>query len=235
MLRLFVLLLLLANAAYFAWAEGLLAPLGLAPSVQAEPQRLGQQIKPDHLRLLRSDELKSIENAAAARAAAASAAVAAANSTPPVCLQAGPFDEAQARALRPLLGAALASGTWSLAAVAKERWIIYMGKYTSPPQLEKKRSELREIQVPFTDIAQGLLAPGLSLGSFDSQAEADSALTLLTRQGVRTAKIVPNGAATGSNYLLKLPLANAELRSLAQAQLQTAGEAVAAKALQACP
>jgi hypothetical protein len=233
MLRLFVLLLLLANGAYFAWAQGLLAPLGLAPSVQAEPQRLGQQIKPDQLRLLRSDELKNIENATAARAAAASAV--AASSTPPVCLQAGPFDEEQARALRPLLGAALSSGSWSLAAVAKERWIIYMGKYTSPPALEKKRSELREIQVPFTDIAQGLLAPGLSLGSFDSQAEADSTLTLLARQGVRTAKVLPGGAAAGSSYLLKLPLASAELRTLAQAQLQAAGEAVAAKALQTCP
>ena len=61
MLRLIVLLLLLANAAYFAWSQGLLAPWGIAPAQQSEPQRLEQQIKPQALRILAPDEARRLE------------------------------------------------------------------------------------------------------------------------------------------------------------------------------
>ena len=49
MLRLLILLLLLANAAYFAWSHGALAKLGLAPAHQTEPERLLQQVQPELL------------------------------------------------------------------------------------------------------------------------------------------------------------------------------------------
>jgi len=49
MLRLLILLLLLANAAYFAWSHGALAQLGLAPTHQTEPERLLQQVQPELL------------------------------------------------------------------------------------------------------------------------------------------------------------------------------------------
>lgn len=49
MLRLLILLLLLANAAYFAWSHGALAQLGLAPTHQTEPERLQQQVQPELL------------------------------------------------------------------------------------------------------------------------------------------------------------------------------------------
>lgn len=52
MLRLVIILLVLANAGYFAWTQGALAPLGLAPVQHAEPERLQAQIKPGSLRLL---------------------------------------------------------------------------------------------------------------------------------------------------------------------------------------
>jgi len=39
MLRLLVLLLVLANAGYFAWSQGLLAAWGFAPAATGEPQR----------------------------------------------------------------------------------------------------------------------------------------------------------------------------------------------------
>lgn len=57
MLRLTVLALILANAAYFAWAQGLLRPWGLGPSQPPEPQRLVQQIRPEALRVIRTDEV----------------------------------------------------------------------------------------------------------------------------------------------------------------------------------
>lgn len=52
MLRVAIWVLLLANAAYFAWTQGYLAPLGLAPEEQSEPQRLQSQVRPEALRLI---------------------------------------------------------------------------------------------------------------------------------------------------------------------------------------
>ncbi len=52
MLRWVIALLLLANAGYFVWTQGHLAPLGLAPAVEREPERLQGQIRPELQRLL---------------------------------------------------------------------------------------------------------------------------------------------------------------------------------------
>jgi len=57
MLRIFFLLLVLANGSYFAWSQGLLSTLGIAPSQQVESQRMTQQIRPQELRLLSAQEL----------------------------------------------------------------------------------------------------------------------------------------------------------------------------------
>ncbi len=55
-MRAFMLLLLLAaNAGYFAWTSGWLRDWGLAPATQAEPQRLAQQIRPEALRITGND------------------------------------------------------------------------------------------------------------------------------------------------------------------------------------
>jgi hypothetical protein len=63
MLRLVVLLLLLGNVAYWAWSSGRLRELGLAPSLQNEPQRVLQQIKPEALKRLTAPELRALESA----------------------------------------------------------------------------------------------------------------------------------------------------------------------------
>ena len=52
MLRWVIALLLLANAGYFLWTQGHLAPLGLAPTVEREPERLQGQVRPEVQRLL---------------------------------------------------------------------------------------------------------------------------------------------------------------------------------------
>ena len=51
MLKLLIVLLLLANAAYFAWSHGALAGLGMAPANPSEPHRLQQQLKPEQWRV----------------------------------------------------------------------------------------------------------------------------------------------------------------------------------------
>jgi cell division protein FtsN len=52
MLRALVLLLVLANGAFFLWSQGHLQTWGLAPDDQREPERLQQQIAPETVRLL---------------------------------------------------------------------------------------------------------------------------------------------------------------------------------------
>ena len=58
MLRLAVIVLLLANAGYFAWSQGHLRQWGYGPQEQAEPQRMNQQIRPETLQILRVNPSK---------------------------------------------------------------------------------------------------------------------------------------------------------------------------------
>lgn len=63
MLRLSVLLLLLANAAFFAWSQGLLASAGLAPVSPSEPQRIEQQLRPNDIRIIGAEAARSSDTA----------------------------------------------------------------------------------------------------------------------------------------------------------------------------
>ncbi|HRM55070.1 MAG TPA: SPOR domain-containing protein, partial [Ottowia sp.] len=62
-----VVLLLIANAAWFAWSQGWMRVLGLAPTVQSEPERMQRQVRPEALTLRPLDAA----SAAAPRAVAA--------------------------------------------------------------------------------------------------------------------------------------------------------------------
>ena len=176
MLRLIVLLLLLGNGAFYAWSQGLVAAWGIAPAQQSEPQRLAQQIRPEALRFLTSEEARRVDVTAVAR--------------PAECLQAGPLDEAQVVALRAGLQAWPAA-TWAIEpTVEAARWIVYMGKYPSAEAVSKKKGELRQLGVSFQSLVNPALEPGLSLGGFRTEGEADQYLSTLTERGVRTARVI---------------------------------------------
>ena len=51
MLRLLVLLLVVANLGYWAWADGHLRELGLGPPVEREPERVARQLHPEALKV----------------------------------------------------------------------------------------------------------------------------------------------------------------------------------------
>ena len=178
MLRLLVLLLLLANGGYYAWSRGHLLPWGLGPAQQAEPQRMGQQLRPEALRILPGEELRRVEAAVAAAPRAAE------------CLQSGLLDEPRLAALRPVLDA-FPPGSWAFEPASEPaRWIVYMGKYGDVEQLARKRAELRQLGVTFEPIANPELEPGLSLGAHASEAAAARQLETLAERGVRTARVV---------------------------------------------
>lgn len=177
MLRAFVLLLLLLNGAYLAWGQGWLLAVGLGPLPQREPQRLAQQIRPQAVELMTAKELARQQ----ARAQAAAA----------VCLQSGLMDEAQAEPVRRALQAALPAQAWVFDEfLTPERWMLYMGKFVTPADLAKKRAQLTALRLPFETLTDPALAPGLSLGNFDSQEKANAALNALLPQGVRSARVL---------------------------------------------
>lgn len=177
MLRLAVLVLLVANAAWFAWAQDLLRPWGLGPSSQAEPQRVGQQIQPEAVRVVQGEEAaRLVESAPPVR--------------PPECLASAPLPDAVAATLRQRL-ATWPPGSWRLElAVEPARWIIYMGKYPDTEMVERKKAELRRRGVSFEPVANPSLQPGLSLGGFTSQAAANDQLAVLATRDVRSARVV---------------------------------------------
>ena len=93
--------LLAANALFFAWTRGWLAPALQAPRLaEREPERVTQQVRPERVVVL--------------PAAAASAAVAAARAATRLCLEAGPVADARlAAAEAALVQAGMAPGSWS--------------------------------------------------------------------------------------------------------------------------
>lgn len=223
MLRLLALALVLANAGYLAWSQGWLAGYGWGPAVQAEPQRLAQQLRPDAMRLLTMAEARQLEGSPVA--ATSTSAQAASE-----CLQAGLFTDEQAGPLRTRLQASLPTGSWSLEPGTEGgRWMVYMGKYNNSDTLAVKRSELRRIGVPFELLANPAFGPGLSLGRFESQANADTELNNLTQRGVRSARVVLERPEV-RGLQLTVPAADAYLRSL----LDGLKPQLAGKALLAC-
>jgi hypothetical protein len=238
MLRLLVLALVLANAVYLVWAQGLLTAYGFGPVIQAEPERLGQQINPEAIQLLEVNVIRPSPRSftvapppkpaasAPARAASAPAAPSPAPpaSTPgvlqpvrlavappaaPVCLQAGLFTERQANAMRPYLQARLAAGSWKFENTAEPvRWIVYMGKYINKDALNRKRALLEQKGVPFQMASGQFFAPGLILGSYRTKADAQAAQNKLSERGIRSARVVAERPEVPS-LRLKLPAVDA--------------------------
>jgi hypothetical protein len=218
MLRFIVLLLILANGAYFAWAQGYLASIGLARAPQSEPQRLQAQIKPDAIRLLSPTEAKRVEALAAAPPP-----------KPPECLQSALLDERQLGAVRSA-AASLPAGSFSLQeATEPARWIVYMGKYANADAMAKKKAELRVINVTYEPLRNPALEIGFAIGGWPTQSQANDALANLATRGVRTAKVVQEFPER-KGQIIKLSAVDDTLRP----QLEGIKTAVGAGGLVAC-
>jgi hypothetical protein len=218
MLRLLVLLLILLNASYYAWSQGMLRAYGWAPAEQSEPQRLNQQIRPEAITILSAEEARRLEQAASVPP------------RPPECLQAGLFDESQTDALRKALEATLPVGSWSLDTVVEPaRWIVYMGRFPNQAAEERKRAELLKLKLALQPLDNPALQPGLSLGRFDTQAQAQADLKELQRRGVRTARVVQE-LPEMRRSMLRIPAVDEALKS----RLEELRPALGDKPLRSC-
>lgn len=239
MLRIALLILLLANAGYFAWSQGAFASLGWAPAQHREPERLRQQLQPEALQLLPPAQTSDAVAAATPAPAPATEPAEPAAPAPQVaggpapggpaqCLQAGVYDDDASDTLRRALLLQLPQGSWSLAPITQPgRWMVYMGKFADNQALEKKRAELVARKLDH-DRAGGALEPGLSLGRFSSEEAATRELTQLVRQGVRSARVVQE-RPDQHGFILRLPAATPALRAQVEGLPAFGG-----KALRAC-
>lgn len=211
--------LVLANVLFFTWSQGYLAMYGFAPVEQSEPQRLQQQLHPEAIVVLDGASLKKAE------------AQAAEDAKPRECLVLGPFDDAQASALRTALqGSPVAADAWQLQTVSiPERWLVYIGKFANEAALVKKRAELATLNVKADLVTAAHLVPGLSLGRFDSEADAMAELAQQRKAGVRTARVVQERESSQSTQL-KLPAATDSVRT----QVLALGEVLAGKSPRRC-
>ncbi len=217
MLRMLVLALVLANAVYFAWAQGLLAVYGFFPARQSEPERLAQQVRPEAMQLLSVRPAPPATDAppSPAPAPAAAAPLIAASAAPASapCLQIGGFTEQQAQALTPRLRASLPADSWSFESSGDSvRWIIYMGRYINKDAINRKRLKLQQLGLAFDVPVSPMLSHGLSLGSFGSKAEAENALAQMNQRGIRSAKVILERPELPSQWL-RLAAVDASLRT----------------------
>lgn len=216
MLRTLVLLLMLMNLGYLAWGQGWLLPYGFGPATQREPQRLARQIHPEAIRVLKVEELPQL--------------LPDGKNGKFECLQSEVLNTAQADKLRPQLQDVLPAQTWTLDEfITPERWIIYMGKYSNSADLDKKRTELAKLGINADAPRNPTLAPGLSLGAFELQTQADAALKIMSERGVHTARVVQDVPAQ-PGFRLRLPAVDDALK----AQLPAVRIALPAQALQPC-
>jgi hypothetical protein len=193
MLRSLVLVLLLANAGFYAWSHGWLNDvIGIQPDAQREPQRLKQQVN--------ADQLTVVTPSAAGSSSPAAQPSTEASAGRTICVEAGPFTEAEQplveATLQPVLGA---TNVWTTEEVtAPGLWLTYMGPYADADTLTRKLTELRRIRgLNFEEInTPASLAPGLSLGRYNRLEDANAALTTLKLRGIRTARVVTLRPAT---------------------------------------
>jgi hypothetical protein len=218
MLRTLVIALLLANAAFFAWTQGWLdAVVGAPAHADREPQRLGQQVRPEAVRLL-------------------PAQVAVAASAPPAtrCLEAGPFDATEVAAAEAALAASPAAsavtGRWSRLSTDKPgAWMIAVGRAAPPEAQVKKITELNRLGIAFQAVKAASGADEtLSLGQFDTLAAAQEALTRFAARGIHTGHIVEVTPPSTSHRLRIDAATPQEATTLESLSLNTPGKAFTA-------
>lgn len=204
MLRSLVLVLLLANAGFYAWSHGWLNDvIGIQPDAQREPQRLKQQVNADQLTVVGASSVAPASSSSSAPPSqtdpASSAPVTEASAGRTICVEAGPFTAAEQPQVEATLKPVLAANSWTTDTVAVPGvWLAYMGPYTDADMLARKLTELRRIRgLNFEEIkTPANLAPGLSLGRFSRLEDANAALNTLKLRGIRTARVVTLRPAT---------------------------------------
>ncbi len=175
-LRLIFFLLVLANLVFFAWAQGYFG----AADPNREPDRLGQQLQPEKLRLIPSD------GPTPAAAAAPTPAVAVVDIA---CRIVGGLSMVNAEALK---AAALAAGAEAqlMPQVEPTLHFIVISELPNAAAAEKKAAELKRFGVVEQEtVALDGGRMEIVLGRLPTEAAAREALAALNKRGIKSARI----------------------------------------------
>lgn len=218
MLRGVVLLLLLANGLFFAWAQGWLAPVLPPRADPREPERLALQVRPELITVLTPKAASdAVATAASSGASAGASSTAAAGDAepPPLCLEAGPFTDTTVAAAETALSQnGVPDGAVKREAVAVTfTYGVVMGRFADRETLRAKAEELKKLGVRNDEIsAPAALVPGLRLGNYSDRYGAETALANLAKKGVRTARVAPLPTGPLQQWL-RAEKADAELQT----------------------
>lgn len=192
-MRLFFLLLLAANLAFFAWTQY------YAPAESAsDPEPARRQIFPEKIRLVAAKDLSGPAPAAPKRTAEAPAAPApvpvpvAAGTQPVPCVEWGGFAVAEApRAEQALAPLALGARLTQRRSDETAGWWVFIPPQPNRATALKKTAELKGLGIDDYFVLQdeGKLRWAVSLGIFSSEEAAKSRLESLRAKGVRSAQV----------------------------------------------
>lgn len=203
-MRLLVFLLVLANLAFFAWAQGLFGQRDNPDAV-----RLTQQVAPEKLRVVARDEPPPVESKAAAaateKAAPADADKPAENgaekgaqkpgaegkgAVADQCLSWPVLATADADRLEALLTQRYPDLRHHRRGATPPSWWVFVPPLANRAEAERKASELKRLGVPELFVVQetGPNHFAISLGIFSSEEAAQARLEALRAKGVRSAR-----------------------------------------------
>lgn len=203
-MRAAVLLLILANVLLFGYAR-------LDRAAQSEDGRLKQQIQPDRIRVLSSQQVAALGPGKVA-------------ALPDVCVEWGPFsesDRARAQAdIEPLQLGRLVSQRQ----VTDATWWVNTGPASTRAAAERRAAELRGQAVDdlsVVDYGRGLYT--VSLGVFRTESAANARAEALLARGVSGARVEPRpSGSTQAMLVVRDPPAPAVAR-LKELQTQYPG------------
>jgi hypothetical protein len=202
MLRALLVLLVLANALFFAWSRDWLAPMWPAPRhADREPGRIGAQVKPELIVVL------PVSQAGSAATAALRTAVA--------CIEAGPYAEAEIAGAEAALAAAdLPRGSWvRTQAQVPATWMLFAGRFPDAAARQARAAELTRLGLPH-ELIQGPpeLAPGFVISRHASRDAAELALAAIGDKPLADVRVVAVPAQLPQHWL-RAPAADAELQA----------------------
>ncbi len=195
-MRALFLVLVLANAAFFAWVR-----LGAPGGAGADPAPFTRQISPEKLRVVRPEELAQVAPAKSVAPPAPPPAMVAQAAPPPLpakpkCMEWGAFSPGDvAHAQTSLAPLGLGERVSQRKSEETTAWWVFI-----PPQngnarqgAARKAGELKKLGVQDYFIVQeeGQNRWAISLGVFRSEEAAQARLASLRARGVRSARIGP--------------------------------------------
>jgi hypothetical protein len=183
-MRVIVILLLLANAALFAYTQ-------LDRSGGGEGSRLGEQVQPGKIHLLTAQQVAALGPAKVAELA-------------DVCLEWGPFGETEkARALAELEPAGLGRLLTQKQVESSSGFWVYLPRSTNRATIDRRVAELKAAGVKDVAVVDtGALRYTISLGVFRTEEAAAALVADLAQQGITDAQAGPRQQTTVQTMLV---------------------------------